>query len=322
VGGRWGFPVRRFFEAAVAVLPLMIVCFLPLLFGLHDLYVWARPAAVRASEILQRKHGYMNVPFFVVRMIIYFAIYLWIMVRLGRWSRAQDATSDPQPTRRMRTFSGPAIVIFFLTATAADVDLILSLEPDWYSTIFSAIVIIGNALGTLAFAIIFLTCFRDVLPFAKLLSPEVWHHLGTLLLAFVMLWAYLAFSQLLIVYSGNLPQEIVWYLHRCSGSWEAFALVLGLTHFAIPFGWLLFRSAKRDPLILAKIAGLVLVAHVLDAYWIIAPTFPPHAVQFHWQDFCLFVGLGALWFGEFLRRLLRKPLVPLNDPRMPVSVPA
>jgi hypothetical protein len=322
VGGRWGFPVRRFFEAAVAVLPLMVVCFLPLLFGLHDLYIWARPAAVRASAILQRKHGYMNAPFFVVRMVIYFTIYLWIMTRLGKWSRAQDATSDPQPTRRLRSFSGPAVVLFFLTATFADVDLILSLEPDWYSTVFSALVIIGNALGMLALAIILLTCFRKMLPYAQILSPEVWHHLGNLLLAFVMLWAYLAFSQLLIVYSGNLPQEIVWYLHRCSGSWKDFALVLGLTHFAIPFAWLLFRDAKRQPLILARIAGLVLAARVLDAYWTVAPAFPPHIVELHWQDVCLFIGLGGIWFGEFLRRLLHEPLVPLNDPRMPLSSPA
>jgi len=319
VGGRWGFPVRRFFEAGVGTLPWVAVGFVPLLFGLHDLYAWANPAIVHADEVLQRKQVYLNPTAFIIRMLIYFGFWIWMMIYLRRLSRAQDSGPDPEPTRRMRTFSGPGVVLFFLTATFADIDLVLSLEPDWYSTVFAAIIIIGNALAVLAFSIVLLARWSDREPYARLLSPEVWHHLGNLLLAFVMLWAYLAFSQLLVIYSGNLPNEIVWYLHRCYGGWKTVALLLGLMHFAIPFAILLFRKTKRRGQVLARIAWLVLIAHVLDIYWLVIPTFAPHGVRIGWLDVLLFVAFGAIWTGAFLRGLIREPLVPLNDPRLPVA---
>ena len=322
VGGRWGFPVRRFFEAGTRTILFVAIGFLPLLFGLRDLYQWATPAAVHASELLQKKHGYLNVPFFVVRMAIYFAIFIWIMIVLGQWSRRQDTRADAEPTRRLRRFSGPGVCLFFLTATFADIDLILSLEPDWSSTVFAAIVIVGNATSVLSLAIMLLAWLREEPSYAPLLTPEVWHHLGNLLLAFVMLWAYLAFSQLLIIYSGNLPHEIVWYLHRSSGGWKAIALALGLTHFAFPFALLLSREAKRHSVALARIAAVVFAAHILDVYWLVGPAFSPGRLVLHWQDLCAFIGLGALWAGVFLHYLSRAPLVPLNDPRLIYPLPA
>jgi FtsH-binding integral membrane protein len=322
VGGRWGFPVRRFFEAGTRTLPVLAICFLPLIFGLHDLYAWAQPAAVHASAILQKKQAILNVPFFLIRMVIYFAIWIWMSRVLHRWSHRQDSTSDPEPTRRLRSFSGPGICLFFLIATFADVDLVLSLEPDWYSTVFAAIVIVGNTLGTLALAVVLLALWSDRPPYARLLSPEVWHHLGNLLLAFVMLWAYLAFSQLLVIYSGNLPHEIVWYLHRCSGGWKIVGLILGLSYFAIPFAVLLSRRVKRQAVTLGRIAGLILAAHVLDVWWMVVPAFEHSGVQWHWQDLYFLLALGVLWGGAFLHYLTRESLVPLNDPRLPQEVAA
>ncbi len=317
VGGRWGFPMRRIYEAGLGTLPGLAVSAVPLFFGLHHLYAWDNAAAVAADEILQRKHAYLNEPFFIIRIAVCLGVWLWMMWRLRDWSLRQDDEKDAAFTRKLRAFSGPGLVLFFFTATVADVDLVLSLEPDWYSTVFAAIMIIGNVVGVLAFSIVLLAIWAKEEPFVRLLSPEVWHHLGNLLLAFVMLWAYLAFSQLLVIYSGNLPQEIVWYLHRSRGGWKIIALALGLLHFALPFALLLSRDAKRKPETLARIAAIVLVAHLIDMYWLVAPTFAPEGVHFHWQDPVLFLALGGLWCAVFLDKLRRAPLVPLNDPRLP-----
>ncbi len=316
VGGRWGFPVRRIYEAGIRTAPFLAIGALPIVIGLRDIYTWDQPAIVQASEVLQRKHAYLNGPFFVARLALYFAIFTYMAWYLSSWSRKQDATLDPEPTRRLRTFSGPGVCFFFIVATLADVDLILSLEAEWYSTIFAAIVIVSNALSVLAFSILFLALVRHREPYVGLLSADTWHHLGNLLLAFVMLWAYLAFSQLLIIYSGNQPKEIVWYLHRCYGGWKTVGLFLFLLHFAIPFAMLLSREAKRRAETLAWIAGLVLVGHVLDVYWVVVPTFAPNGVELHWQDLWLFVALGILWSAAFLHYLKREPLIPCNDPRM------
>lgn len=321
VGGRWGFPVRRFFEAGTQTTPLMALCFVPIAFGLHDIYAWSQPLIVHADVVMQRKRAYMNIPFFLIRMVVYFAIWIWLMGTLKKWSLKQDETSDAKPTRELRTFSGPGLVIFFLTATFADIDLVLSLEPDWFSTIFAAILIIGNALGTLAFAVICLSFWGGLPAISRLLDAETWHHLGNLLLAFVMLWAYLAYSQLLIIYSGDLPQEIVWYLHRSHGGWKLYALALGLLHFAVPFALLLSRDNKRSATPLVRIAWVILVGHILDIFWCVAPTFAPHAVALRWQDLALFAAVGAIWIGAYLFNLFRVPLVPLNDPRLPAPQP-
>ncbi len=321
VGGRWGFPVRRFFEAAIRTIPFVAIGFIPLLFGLHDLYHWASPAAIQSSEVLQRKQVYLNLPFFIIRIIAYFAIWLWMMHTLSLWSRKQDGTKDPEPTRRLRTFSGPGICLFFLTATFANIDYILSLEAEWYSTIFPAIVIIGNAVAMLALSIVLLASRRNERSYSSWLSPDVWHHLGNLLLAFVMLWAYLVFSQLLVIYSGNLPHEIVWYLHRSQGGWKVVALLLGLLHFAVPFALLLSRQNKRKELILVRIAILVIIAHILDLYWLVIPSFSPDAVRLHWQEVLLFLSMGAVWVPAFLNNFASEPPIPLNDPRVPRAIP-
>ena len=326
VGGRWGFATRRFFEAGLMTLPLMAALVVPLFFGLGKIYGWANRQIVFSNEVLRHRHVYLNAPFFIIRMVIWFAIWLWLARVLLRGARAQDHTSDPEPTRRLRTFSGPGVVIYVFSASFAFIDLVLSLEPDWYSTIFLILIVIGQTLAMLSLGIILLRIFAARAPFSEMVTPQFFHDLGNLLLAFVMLWAYMAFSQLLIIWSGNLPAEISWYLHRCYGGWKTVALLLGLFHFAVPFALLLSRDLKRRIDLLCGIAALVFVAHIVDVYWLVMPSFLTNAahpaVHLHWLDLTVFIGIGGFWVALFLFNLARFPLVPLNDPRlvkMPVA---
>ena len=316
VGGRWGLVTRRFFEAGLATLPLMAVLFIPLLFALHSLYGWDRPWDVAHDEVLQHRHAYLNLPFFIVRMIGYFVLWIWMARSLNRGSREQDATVNPEPTRRLRTFSGPGLVIYVVSASFAVIDLVLSLEPDWYSTIFPIMLVVGQTLAALALGVLMLAIMARREPFGAVVTPTHFHHLGNLMLAFVMLWAYLSFSQLLIIWSGNLPAEISWYLHRDTPGWKAVALALGLFHFAVPFALLLSRELKHQIRFLGGLALLILLFHALDVYWMVAPSFHDHELHPHWLDVTVPLAIGGLWVARFLTRLQGCPLIPQNDPRI------
>lgn len=315
VGGRWGQVTRRFFEAGLTALPFMAVLFVPLLFALPTLYGWARPAEVAGDPVLQHRHAYLNVPFFIVRMAGYFVLWIWLARALGRGSHEQDVTEDPAPTRRLRALSGPGLVIYVLSVTFAFIDLVLSLEPDWYSTIFPMMLVIGQTLAALALGVFMLALLAGDEPFRGVVTPTHFHHLGNLMLAFVMLWAYMSFSQLLIIYSGNLPDEISWYLHRDTPGWKTLALLLGLFHFAVPFALLLSRQWKHQVRFLGGLAAVILVAHGADVYWLVMPSFH-RELHLHWLDFTVPLGMGGLWIGWFLTRLQAHPLIPRNDPRL------
>jgi hypothetical protein len=208
-GGRWGYPTRRFLEAGFMVLPLMAALFIPIFFGLHYLYPWAQSTGV----IVLERHVYESNWGYVIRQIFFFFVWIWLAVRLRKLSLEQDTTNDAAPTRSARFHSGPGIVIFGLLVTFASVDWIVSLEKDWYSTMFGVILAGGQILTAFAFAIILLACFQNQEPFASTINKVHYHHLGNLLLTFVLFWTYVSFGQLLIIYSGDIPHELQWYLH-------------------------------------------------------------------------------------------------------------
>jgi hypothetical protein len=318
-GGRWGFVIRRFLESGFRTLPIMAVLFIPVFFGLRELYPWATPQNVAADPVLQHKHGYMNGPAFIGRAIIVFGIWIIMARLLRKWSFAQDRTKDPEPTRRLRTLSGPGIVIYPLTATFAYIDWVMSMEADWYSTMFPVIIVIGQILSAFAFSVLLLSCFRGVRPISEFLSITHFHHLGNLLLTFVMFWTYISFSQFLIIWSGNLPHEIAWYLHRSRGGWLWVVITLALFHFFIPFYLLLFRKIKQSVRMLATIAGLVFFMHMVSVYWFVAPSFYPKGIHISWLDFSAPLGVGGVWVAVFISRLKQGSLVPLNDPRFEYS---
>lgn len=313
-GGRWGYPLRRFLEAGFSTLPVMALLFVPIFFGLRTLYPWARPEEAAIDEVIRSRGFYMTTWAFTLRAVFYFALWTGIAWFLRKWSLEQDTVSEAAPTRRLRTLSGLGIVLFPLTATFAYVDWVMSTEKAWFSTMFGVIVLIGQILITFAFGVILLTVFRRQEVISKVVTRTHYHHLGNLLLAFVMFWTYVSFGQLLIIYSGNLPGEIVWYLHRIAGDWKWIIALLALFHFFVPFFLLLFRSVKQHVLPLTTLAAVLFGAHIAELYWLITPSYFPDGIHLHWLDFATWIGIGGIWLALFLAQLKSAPLLPQHDP--------
>ena len=314
VGGAWGAVIRRVLESGTRTLPLLVLLFVPLLFGLHDLYIWARPEVVTSDVLLQRKSLYLNIPFFLLRSVCYFAVWLAVSYLLDRWSLQQDRTGAAPFERRMRLLSGPGLVLYVLTATFASVDWVMSLEPHWFSTIYGILVIVGQLLATLAFTVMVITLLADTPPLSEVISSAHFHDLGNLLFAFVMIWAYMAISQFLIIWAGNLPEEITWYIHRTQGGWGWVALALILFDFTLPFLLLLSRRIKQQGRLLAWVAAAILVMHAVDLFWLVVPAFQPAGISIHWLDVVALVGVGGIWIATFAWQLKRRPLLPVHDP--------
>ena len=319
--GRWGYVTRRLFESAVGNLPLMAVLYLPIFFGLGQLYPWKNPAVVASSEVLRQKMLYLNAPAFVLRAAILFAIWIIIARLLLKWSAEQDATVSIQPTRRMRTLSGPGLVIYPVTMTFAAVDWVMSMDADWYSTMFPILICIGQVLNALAFVILVLSAAARSSELGPLIGEDTFHKLGNLLLAFTMIWAYLAFGQLLIIWSGNLPREIGWYLHRVSHGWRWVALFIALFQFFVPFFFLLMRPVKKRRHVLARVAACLFMANIVTIWWTVAPSVYSEHFFVSWLAVAAFFGIGGIWSAVFLSNLEKRKLLPLNDPRFAIAIP-
>lgn len=314
-GGAWGLVGRRVFEAATRTLPLMAVLFIPIAMNLPTLYLWARPEAAN-DPILVEKAAYLNQNFFYGRAVGYFAIWIALAFTLSRWSKAQDETAPVGPgplDRRFRLLSGPGLVLFMLTVTFMSVDWVMSLDPHFYSTIFGVLTVGGQGLATLAFTILILQGLSGSKPISEVTSAERFHDYGKLMLAFVMLWAYFNVSQLLIIWSANLPEEIPWYIERLQGHWAPWAVVVLLGHFVAPFVLLLSRDLKRHGRTLSRVALFVLGMRVVDLVWTIGPVFR-HETTVHWLDFAMVLGMALPWLFLFYRNLGSRALVPANDP--------
>ena len=316
-GGQWGLMGRRVFEASSRNLPLVALMFVPLLFGLPNLFLWARPEAVAADHVLQVKQPYLNVPFFIGRAVLYFAVWMLISFLLNKWSAAQDrgeVAIDPADTVRFRYVSAPGLLIYVVLMTFASVDWIMSLDPHWFSTIFGFILVAGQGLASFALVIAVLAMVSPYEPMRRYLTATHFHDLGKLLLAFVMLWAYFSFSQFLIIWAGNLPEEIPFYLERMRNGWGVVSLVLAFGHFALPFVLLLSRDIKKRFGLLAAIATWILVMRYVDLLWLVEPMFEHHGFPIHWMDVAIPAGLAGVWFFLFARQLRSRALLPLNDP--------
>jgi hypothetical protein len=321
VGGQWGLPIRRPMEAGASTVIPLAALFVPLALNLPALYRWARPEEVRLDAELAHKAVYLNVPFFLARAAFYFVLWAAFAAMLRRWSRAQDEDADPSPSRRLQNLSGPGLVFLFLTSTFAAIDWGMSLEPRWSSTIYGAMLVTGEALSALALMIAIAILLASDPPMTDAATPARLHDLGNLLLAFVMLWAYMAFSQFLIIWSGNLAEETPWYIRRTHGGWQWVALVLIGFHFFLPFFVLLFRESKRQPQLLLRVASLVLAMHLVDLIWLVVPASSDlTSPRIPWGDLppilAAMAGIGGIWAGAFLWQLKGSPLVPLNDPNL------
>jgi hypothetical protein len=321
-GGRWGFLIRRILESGAMTLPWLALLAVPFLFGLDKLYIWTNPDLVAASEPLLHKSVYLNIPFFVSRAVVYFIIWTGLAYLLNRWSLSQDRTAEPALTGWMRRLSGPGLILYVLTATFAAYDWLMSLEPAWFSSIYGVLFITGQALATLAFAIIVVrrvlwSNHPSLLEETSLAWADHFNDLGNLLLGFVMMWAYISFSQYLIIWSANIPEEAIWYYHRSRGGWQWVGLGLILFHFVLPFLLLLSRRAKRKARLLAGLASLIIVMRLVELFWLVAPAFHPQGLYLHWLDVVAPLTLGGFWLTLFFRQLAGKPLLAATGPRWP-----
>lgn len=317
----WSVVVRRIAENAMATLPFLALLFVPLaLFGLHDLFHWTHAEAVQQDPLLLHKKPYLNETFFLIRAVAYFAIWSALALWFGRQSRLQDGTGDHELTRRMRRASPPGLLLFAVTVTFFAFDWLMSLNPHWYSTIFGLYFFAGSAMAFFAFlALVVIAASRAGL-LAGVVSAEHQHDIGKLLFGFVVFWAYMAFSQYLLIWYANLPEETGFFAERFTGSWRTASIGLALGHFVVPFFFLLPRTVKRSPTALAAAAIWLLAMHLLDLYWLVMPNLHPAGLVPSLLDAAALIGCSGVFLAAFGGVLRRQALVPLRDPRLPESL--
>jgi hypothetical protein len=315
-GGGWGTVIRRILGAAMRCVPLMTVLFVPILFGLPRLYIWARPLDTIADKHLQEHlrqitKSYLSVNGFIVRAAIYFVIWNFLSFFLTKWSREQDQP-PVRDNSRFKVLSGPGLILYAFTVSFAAIDWVMSIDPSWISTIYGLLILIGQLLSAMCFAVVVERILVDFKPMSDWLKPDFVQDHGKWMLTFIMVWAYFSFSQWLIIWAGNLPEEITWYMRRLNGGWGYVGLWLVVFHFAVPFVILLSRSFKRDIRRMVWLASWMLLMRYLDLFWHIEPDFSPR-LSVTWADVVLPVAMGGLWMWFFFRNLNSMPLLPIHD---------
>ncbi len=318
-GGSWGALIRRPLEAGTMVLPLMALLFIPVLFGIGYLYEWSHADVVALNPLLQAKEAWLNVPFFIIRTVLYFAIWLAMAFYYTRLSDRQDRSKDLGEAERIRERfgdgAGPGIVVFILTMTFAVIDWGMSLSPEWFSGIYGVIFMIGQAITAVAFIILLMVFLARNETIDRLLNAKRLQDLGNFLMAFTLFWAYVSFAQLIIIWSNNTIETSPWYAIRLSGGWNVVALFLLAFHFALPFLILFSRWVKRKRRALVVMASWMLLMRLVDLFWIIVPAYD-REIPFHALDAVALIGIGGLWLAAFVARLRSRPLLPLHDPRL------
>ncbi|PYQ45735.1 MAG: hypothetical protein DMF77_03375 [Acidobacteria bacterium] len=317
-GGRWGLAIRRLLEAGTRTVPVLVLLFLPVVLGLKRIYPWAGSAQSDPTirHAIDLKQAYLNVPFFLGRAVFYFAVWFLLARVLSRVSLDSDTGMDLRRARLLRSISGGGLLLMGLTITFMSVDWAMSLDPRWFSAIYGMLFMIGQALSALALCIVVISRIGMEPPLSAVANADTLHDLGKLMLAFIMVWAYFSFSQFLITWSGNLPEEIPWYLRRFQGGWRLVGLFLVVFHFAVPFLVLLSRGVKRRAKAVGTVALAILAVRIVDLFWLVRPEFPHAGLDLHWLDFTLPIGIGGVWLGVFARQLKTRPLLPLGEPEV------
>jgi hypothetical protein len=320
-GGGWGMVIRRILGAAMRTLPLLAVLFVPILLAVPQIYPWAMPlSSVRDAHI--REHlaknpfitqSYLNFRGFLLRAVIYFAIWNLLSFLLTKWSEQMDRPGASDNTQRSKAVSGPGLILYGFTISFAAIDWVMSLDPSWISTIFGLVILIGEVLSAMCFAVVVERILFNYKPMSEMLKPDFVHDHGKWMLTFIMLWAYFSFSQWLIIWAGNLPSEITFYLTRLNGGWDYIGLIVVLFHFVVPFVILLSRPFKRDIRKLVWLAVWLMLMRYVDLFWIIEPNFSK-TLNLTWADVVVPIAIGGFWLAYFFHNLSALPLLPAYDP--------
>ena len=322
--GAWSFVSQRIFEAMMRTLPVLIVGFVVVimtgpLFGLNNLYdSWV--IEENHSHIVGKKADFLNPDFWTLRSLAYFIIWGLIIVAFNRWSRRLDETGDALITLKFRFWAPVCLIIYCITMTFAATDWAMSLEPEWFSTMYGPLTWISQGLTVLAFTILILSSLAEEKPLSRYITVEHYHTLATLMCAFVVLWAYMSFSQFLIIWAGNLPEEISYYLHRRTGYYQIIIFLLMVGHFLLPLLVLLQRKIKYSLPKLRMVCYWMLGMRLVDVFFLINPAFHYGDSSFPWKDLIVhafvLVGFGGIYMWYFLGQLTKMPLLPMNDPRL------
>jgi hypothetical protein len=322
-GGGWGMVIRRILGAAMRTLPLLAILFIPLVIAVlqHRVYPWLMaPDAIQDAHIREHlekhsfiKDAYLNASGFIVRAVIYFLIWNVLSFLLSHWSKQTDRAGAPDNTQKFKAVAGPGLILYAFTISFAAIDWVMSLDPSWISTIFGLIILIGEVLSAMCFAVVVERILYNYKPMSEMLKPDFVHDHGKWMLTFIMVWAYFSFSQWLIIWAGNLPSEITFYLKRLNGGWGSIALLLALFHFAVPFVILLSRPFKRDIRKLVWLAIWLMIMRFVDLLWIIEPNFSS-TLHITIADIVVPIAIGGFWLWYFFRNLAALPLLPVFDP--------
>jgi len=322
-GGGWGSVIRRVLGAAMRTLPVLAILFIPIIIAVvqHRMYPWLMaPDAIQDLHIREHlakhafiKDSYLNVSGFITRAVIYLAIWNLLSFLLSMWSKQTDQPGAPDNTGKFKAVAGPGLILYGFTISFAAIDWVMSLDPSWISTIFGLVILIGGVLAAMCFAVVVERILYDYKPMSEMLKPDFVHDHGKWMLAFTMVWAYFNFSQWLIIWAGNLPAEITYYIRRINGGWGYIGLIIVIGHFTVPFAILLSRSFKRDIRKLVWLAVWLLFMRWLDLLWIIEPNFS-QALNITLADIVVPIAIGGVWLAYFFRNLASLPLLPAYDP--------
>ncbi len=318
--GGWAYVIRRILEAGTRTLPLMVLLFLPIAFGLRFLFPWSQATVSAAGATTTFKGFYLNVPFFLVRAAIYFALWLGLAYYLDRWSRCQDRDGDPRLLLWFSRLGGLGLVAYGIAIHFASIDWLMSLHREFRSTIFGPLLAARHMVSGTALVALSLAWLARRPPLDEVVSESVLHDVGNLLLTFLIVWAYLFYFQYMLIWIADLPYEVAWFLPRINGVWGWIALGLVLFGFVVPFLLLLSRDLKRDPVGLAWIGGLVLFTQLVFSYYEVSPLFPGTSFADHWMNFVMPIGIGGIWLACFLWQLPQRPPLPANDPNRALAL--
>ncbi|MEE8577132.1 MAG: hypothetical protein V3T31_07735 [candidate division Zixibacteria bacterium] len=313
VDAEWSTVIRRWSESAMACLPMMAILVIPILWGMHDLYHWSHADVVAQDELLQAKAGYLNPTFFTIRSVAYFLIWSVLATLLHSTSLKQDEGHSDALTQKLRKISAPGMILFALTVSFSSFDWMMSLDAHWYSTIYGVYWFSGSFVGILCFMVLLGLYQRQKSVLDKTVTLEHYHDLGKLIFGFTVFWAYMGFSQYLLIWYANIPEETVWFTHRWNGGWKWMSLTLVFGHFTIPFLALMTRAAKRNLIVLGTAAVWLLIMRWVDIYWLTFPTLYEHGPEFSWMDISTLAGVGGIFLWFFWRKYTANPVIPIGD---------
>lgn len=317
---KWSIVLRRITENLMITLPVMVIFLIPLFFGIRELYHWSHGDVVASDILLQKKSVYLNTPFFIIRSVIYFGIWILFSVIFFNTSIKQDSGFKESQVKIFKKAGPPGMILFALTLTFASFDWLMSLDAHWYSTIFGVYIFGGSILSVLSFIIIISQYFRHGGVLENTITIEHYHDLGRLLFAFVIFWAYITFSQYFLIWYANIPEETSWFIIRWEGNWKYISLVIIFGHFILPFFILITGKAKRNLKILLYVSSWILIMHWVDIYWIVMPNLHQNCVHISWMDFTTLAGIGGIFIWYFRKRVAANLLMPVNDPRIEESI--